>query len=189
MNYFALFGLTILATGLVQDYKRDKGRNLRAKVLHAVCLGVLIASYAGSFRVLGLLARNFSKVKERFSVDVGVVPGQLHFILYLLHSALAMAVVVVAYRLIRRNEKSRRLLINLLPFLALLEVFSFYRGYLIDGDDLGVDHLLVVFTGILIIGGLTTIFIAVYRSKMMRMFFAPVEQNQQTILGERSSGG
>jgi hypothetical protein len=89
MNYFTLFGLVILAFGLIQDYKRDKGQNVKATVLHAVCLTILIASCAGSFRILGALIRNFDKAKERFSIDIGLVPGQLHFIFYLLHSALA----------------------------------------------------------------------------------------------------
>jgi hypothetical protein len=186
MNYFTLFGLAILAFGLVKDYKKDYGQNTTAKILHAICLAILIASYAGSFRILGMLTRNFNKVRERFSVDVGIVPGQLHFVLYLLHSALAMTVIVVAYQMIKRNEKSRRLLTILLPILALLEVFSFYRGWIIDADDLGMNHAFIFLIGFLLIGGLTSIIIAIYKSKSMTTFFATIEKNQPTPNGEKS---
>ena len=176
MNFFTLFGLVILAFGLMQDYKKDSGQNTKAKVFHAVCLTILIASYAGSFRILGTLLRNFDKAQERFSVDVGVVPGQLHFIFYLLHSALAMTTVVLAYQMIRRNDKARKWLIILLPFLALLEVFSFYRGWVSATDDFEGNHLSIVLIGILLVGGLAGSVIAIYKSKSMITFFTPSEQ-------------
>jgi hypothetical protein len=184
MNYFTLFGLVILTFGLIQDYKRDKGLNTKAKVFHAICLTILIASYAGSFGILGMWMRNFDKAQERFSVDVGLVPGQLHFIFYLLHSVLAMTVIIIAYRMIRRNDKSRKLLITLLPVLALLETFGFYRGWIIDGDDPEVNHGIILLMGFLVIGGLTSVLIAIYKSKFMRTFFTTTEQNQLLTDGE-----
>ncbi len=177
MIYFTLFGLVILAFGLMQDYKKDSEQNLKAKVLHAICLTILIASYAGSFRILGMLLRNFDKAKERFSADVCLVPGQLHFIFYLLHSALAMTVVILAYQMIRRNNKSRRLLLIVLPFLALLEVFSFYRGWVTDSGDLELNHFMIVLIGFLLVGGLASSIIAIYKSKFMITFFTPIEKN------------
>ncbi len=182
MNFFTLFGLVILALGLMQDYKKDSAQNTKAKVFHAVCLTILIASYAGSFRILGSLIRNFDKAQERFSVDVGLVPGQLHFIFYLLHSALAMTTVVLAYQMIRRNDKSRKWLIRVLPFLALLEIFSFYRGWVLAGDDLEVNHSMIVLIGFLLVGGLAGIIIAIYKSKFMIAFFTPIEQAPSNIL-------
>ncbi len=185
MIFFTLFGLSTLAFGLTNDYKRDKGQNIKAKILHAICLTILMASYAGYFGILGMLVRNFDKVKEKFSFDVGIVSGQLHFILYLLHSILAMAVVAVAYQMIKRNEKSRRLLTFLLPFLALLEVFNFYRGWVADGDDLEVSHGFIFLIGFLLFGGLTSAIIAIYKSKFMMTFFTTIEQNQLTTNGEK----
>lgn len=178
MNYFTLFGLVILTFGLIQDYKRDKGQNTRAKVFHAICLTILIAGYAGSFRIIGTLTRNFDKAHERFSVDVGLVSGQLHFIFFLLHSILSMTIIIIAYQMIRRNQKSRKLLITLLPFLALLEIFGFYRGWIIEVGDLGVNHGVILLMGFLLIGGLTSVIVAIYKSKFMRIFFAVAEQNK-----------
>jgi hypothetical protein len=186
MNYFTLFGLVILTLGLIQDYKKDSGQNIKAKVLHAICLTVLIASYAGSFRILGAIMRNFDKVKERFSVDVGLIPGQLHFIFYLIHSALAMTVVILAYQMIRRKEKSRGLLIILLPFLGLLEVFSFYRGWVTDGGDFELNHFMILLIGLLLVGVPTGLIITIYKSKSMTTFFTSVGQTQVETSGEKA---
>ena len=73
---FVIFGLVFLVIGLVKDYQRDKGKHVTAKVFHAICLALLISSYAGSFKIIGMLMRNFDGAKERFSTDVGIVPGQ-----------------------------------------------------------------------------------------------------------------
>ncbi|MBI3221474.1 MAG: hypothetical protein HYZ44_18330 [Bacteroidetes bacterium] len=177
MNYFTLFALAILTFGLIQDYKKDKGQNIKAKVLQAVCLTILIASYAGSFRILGALIRNFDKAKERFSVDVGLVPGQLHFIFYLLHATLAMTVIILAYQMIRRNDKSRRWLIILLPFVTLLEVFSFYRGWVTNSGDLELNHSMILLIGFLLVAGLASIIVAIYKSKSIITFFTTIEPN------------
>lgn len=171
MNYFTLIGLGALLFGLIADYKKDSGQHTMAKILHAICLTMLIGCYAGSFRILGTWIRNFDKVKERFTVDVGIVPGQLHFVFYLIHSALAMTTIVLAYRMISRHEKSRQWLIKLLPFLGLFEVFGFYRGWVADGDDLNLNHAVILFIGFLIVGGLTSFVIAIYKSRAMTVFF------------------
>jgi hypothetical protein len=141
---FTIFALIFLVIGLIQDYQRDKGKNMKAKVFHAICLTFLIASYAGSFKILGMLVRNFDEARERFSTNVGPIPGQIHWVIYLLHSVVVMTIIVLAYQMIRRNDKSRKLLVKLLPLAGLLEVFSFYRGWVIDGDDLGVNHGITV---------------------------------------------
>jgi hypothetical protein len=53
----------------------------------------------------------------------------------------------------------------------LAEIFSFYRGWLADGDDLGMNHSLIILIGFLFIGGLTVGVIAIYNSRFMKIFF------------------
>jgi hypothetical protein len=169
---FTIFALFFLVIGLAQDYQRDKGKNIKAKVLHAVCLTVLIVSYAGSFKILGMLIRDFDGARERFSTNVGPISGEIHWIIYLVHSALVMTIIILAYQMIRRLDKSRRLLVKLLPLAGLLEVFGFYRGWVTDGDDLGVNHGMVILIGLLFVGGITTLIFLVYNSRFMKEFFA-----------------
>jgi hypothetical protein len=168
---FTIFALIFLAIGLVQDYQKDKGQYIKAKVFHAICLTILVTSYAGSFKILGMLFRNFDGARERFSTSIGAIPGQVHWIIYLVHSVVVMTIIVLAYQMIRRSDKSRRLLVKLLPLAGILEVFGFYRGWVIDGDDLGVNHWVIVLIGVLFVGTLTTIIFRIYNSKFMKEFF------------------
>lgn len=188
---FTIFALVFLVIGLVQDYKRDKGKHIKAKVFHAICLTFLIASYAGSFKILGMLIRDFDGARERFSTNVGPISGQLHWLIYLVHSGLVMTIIILAYQMIRRLDRPRRLLVKLLPLAGLLEVFSFYRGWVADGGDLGVNHGIIILIGLLLVGGLTTLIFLIYNSKFMKEFFAygqPEEMgNAKTAVSEQKA--
>lgn len=168
---FTIFALAFLVIGLAQDYQKDKKQNIKAKIFHAICLTILIASYAGSFKILGMLIRDFDGARERFSTSVGPISGQIHWAIYLVHSALVMTIIILAYQMIRRLDKSRRLLLKLLPLAGLLEVFSFYRGWIIDGDE-GVNHGVIIVIGLVIVGGFTVFIFWVYNSVFMKNFFA-----------------
>ena len=135
MNTFTIIITGLVIFHLIRDFKRDKGEFKKAKIVHMICLGLLFLSYAGSFRFLGWTIRHFDKVQERFSVDVGVVPGELHLVLYLLHLGLLFTVLILAYQMVTRKEKARKLILYILPFLALVETFNFYRGWINAGDD------------------------------------------------------
>ena len=113
---FRIFALIFLVVGLVHDYKRDKGQNVKAKVFHAACLTVLIFGYADSFNILRMLIWNFDGIKEHFSTDLGLISGQIHWFIYLAHPAIAIIILTLAYQIIRRVDKSRMLLVKLLPW-------------------------------------------------------------------------
>jgi hypothetical protein len=178
---FTIIALIFLVVGLIKDFQKDKGQHVKAKVFHAICLTVIIFSYAGSFQILGMLIRDFEGAHQRFSTPVGFVPGQLHWIIYLIHSALVMTIIILAYQMIRRSEKSRKLLVTLLPAAGLLELFSFYRGWISDGDYLGVSNGLINLVGLLIVGGATLAIYMVYDSKFMKAFFS--FEQEKTLQG------
>src|SRR5688500_8270802 len=117
---FTIFALVFLVIGLVKDYQRDKGKNIKAKVFHAICLTLLIASYAGSFKILGMLIRDFDGARERFSITVGPISGEISWYIYLVHSAIAMTIIILAYQMIRRLDKPRKMMIKILPLLGVL---------------------------------------------------------------------
>lgn len=171
MSSLTIIILVIMALGLFRDYKRDSGLNRKAKTYHAILLTLFLASYAGSFRIVGAAIRNFEGVKTRFSVDVGIVPGQLHLILYFLHAIVSLAVLVFAYQMIGRKDNARKRFVFLLPFLGILSVFGFYRGWLNTPDELILSDWMIILFGILIMGGLTLLYIKVYNSEWMKKFF------------------
>jgi hypothetical protein len=169
---FTIFALIFLAILLVQDYQRDKGKNIKAKVFHAICLTYMIAGYAVSYKTIGMLIRDFDGARERFSANVGPVSGQVQWFIYLVSSAVGIAIIILSYQMVRRLDKSRRLLLKLLPLAGILEAFNFYRGWVIDGDDFGLNHGIIILIGLLVAGGLTTLIFLVYNSNLMKEFFS-----------------
>jgi hypothetical protein len=176
---FVVIAFIFLVIGLIKDYQKDKGRHVKAKVFHAICLTVIIYSYAGSFQILGMLIRDFDGAHQRFSVPVGFVSGDVHWIIYLIHSALVMTIIILAYQMIRRSEKARRMLVILLPIAGLLEVFGFYRGWVSGEANLGVSDGLIILIGLVIVGGITLVIYLVYSSEFMKTFF--VFEHEKTL--------
>jgi len=171
MNRFTIIALVIMALGLYKDYKRDSGLNKKAKTYHAFLLTLLLASYAGSFGVVGAIIRNFEGLKNQFSVDVGIVPGQVHLVLYFLHTLVSLAILVFAYQMISRNEKARKRLVSLIPILGVLSVFSFYRGWLNTPEELILSDWMIILIGAIIMGAMTMLYLKVYNSQWMKKFF------------------
>jgi|GEM_PF-6879671 len=171
MNPFSLIVVAIVAFGLFKDYKRDAGLNKKAKAYHAVLLSLLLITYAGSFGIIGQLLRNFGEIKAAVSVDVGIVPGQVHFIFYFLNVLVSLVVLLSAYQMISRNEQARKRLVTLLPFLGFLSIFSFYKSWIVSDDDLLIDHWIILLLGTVFMGGLAAIYFKIYNSHWMQTFF------------------
>ena len=171
MDRFTIIILIFTVFGLFKDYKRDKGLNKKAKIYHSILLTLLLTSYAGSFRVLGSIIRNFDKVETLVNIDIGIIPGQVHFVLYFLNLVTSLIVLVFAYQMINRNEVARKRLLLFLPFLGILSVFTFYKGWVNSSGENIINDWTIILIGIIIIGSITTIYIKVYRSEWMKKFF------------------
>lgn len=169
---FTIFALIFLAIGLAHDYNKDKGTNIKAKVCHGICLAVLISSYAGSMKIIGMLIRDFDGARKRFSIPFGPISGEAQWLIYLGHSAVVITVVILAYQMIRRSDKSRVWLLRILPVAALFEVFSFCRSWILGSVDIGVEDGIIILFALIFIAGTTAAIIFIYSSKFMRDFFA-----------------
>lgn len=172
MGVFTIIISILLITGLTKNYRLDAGEHKTAKIIHAVCLSVLCLAYSGSFRHIGWLMFHFDKTREIYSADIGIVPGNIHFLIYLVHLALVLFVIMFCYQMIGRNNKARVQLLYFLPFLALTEAFNFYRGWFSEGDEGQINHLLVFWIGLILFGGLSALMIIAYTGKSMKAFFA-----------------
>jgi hypothetical protein len=172
MGVFTIIISVLLITGLAKNYRLDAGEHKKAKIIHAICLTLLCLSYSGSFRHVGWLMFHFDKTREIYSADIGAVPGNIHFLIYLVHLVLALFILMLSYQMINRNTKARVQLLYFLPFLALTEAFNFYRGWFSDGDDGQINHFLVFWVGLVLFGGLSALIIIVYTGKSMKSFFA-----------------
>ena len=172
MNKYAIFALVIMVVGLYQDFKKDKGLNKKAKIYHSILLTLLIWSFAGSFGYLGVLVRRFEDVQNKFGVDVGIFPGLVHLILFYLNLALGLAVLVISYQMINRKENARKKLILFIPLLAITQVFFFYKGWLSGGEIDFFNDYAILLIGAIIMGGAAFIYIKIYDSSFMRVFFS-----------------
>ena len=158
--------------GLIKDFKKDKGLNKKAKVYHTILLSLLIASYAGTLRSLAWGIKNFEKAQIQFSVDVGIVPGNIHFILFILNLVLSLVVLFSAYQMINRKETARKRMLLVFPFLGLTSIFNFYRGWLNTPDELILNDMTILLIATIIMGGITFFYFKIYNSDWMSSFFS-----------------
>lgn len=167
---YTLAGFVLLNMQLQKDHMVDKGRHKKAKIFQTIVLSLIVATYASALRYPGYLLRHFDKAFEKFGASIGLVPGHLHFKIFLLHVVLMIAALVLAFLMARRNQKARQMFLYLLPFLALAEAFGFYRGWL--GEDNGpYDQVVAFLFGLILFGGMATGIILIYRTKLMDEFF------------------
>ncbi len=183
MKGFTVIALLILAVGLYHNYQQDGGRHRKAKVWQAICLALLVQSYASTFGQVGWLVTHLSAAHQRFSYAVGYVPGEMHWAFYLLHTGVGLLTLLTAVRMINRSDAARRRLLWLLPLLVLFETFSFYRGWLSDGAEGPLMQAVVLEMGLALNGAVALMLLLVYRSRFMKAFYrtAPVAVESTSV--------
>lgn len=176
MNGFKVIALLILAVGLYHNYQQDSGQQRRAKVWQAICLVLLVQAYASIFGQVGWLVTHWEAAKQKFGHAVGYVPGQVHFLLYLLHIGLALLTLLTTMRMINRSDAARRRLLWLLLLLVVAETFSFYRGWLSGGAEAPLMHAFILALGLAFNGAVAAVMAVVYSSRFMKAFYqgAPI---------------
>lgn len=173
-----------MALGLFRDFKRDKGKNNKAKIFHSILLTFLIWAFAGSFGKIGWLIRNFDRTKELFGTKVGILSGNFNLIIFYLNLALSLIVLVFAYQMINRKESARKKLLIFLPFLAVTSVFQFYTSWLKVGEDALFNDSIILLIGAIVIGTVTFIYLKVYGSNFMKSFFNYKPESKEEIINE-----
>jgi hypothetical protein len=155
----------------MNDFKIDQGQNKMAKTFQTICLALIVLHTATSVRYFGWLFRHFDKAQEKYTSDVGIIPGEVHFLIFVSNILLLLSVLIIAFFLANRNLKARKLLFYFLPALALTETFNVYRGWLSDGDDAGFNHGIIFLIGFVIFGTISSGILLLYNTKFMKDFF------------------
>ena len=171
MNGFKVIALLILAAGLYHNYGLDSGQHRRAKVWQAICLALLVQAYASIFGQVSWLVSHWPDAQQKFGRAVGYVPGEVHWLLYLLHLGLALLTLLTAMRMINRSDAARRRLLWLLPLLVLAETFGFYRGWLSGSAEVPLMHAFILMLGLAFNGTVALVMALVYRSRFMQVFY------------------
>ncbi len=171
MNRFIIFTLIYVVFWLYKDFKNDKGLHIKAKIFHSILIFLLMSSFAGSFARLGWTIGHMDKIIERFGVDVGIVPGPVHLIIYFVNLVLSLTILVLAYQMVRRKDMARKLFMNLFPILALTTVFNIYRGWLSETGGIELSDLTIFIGGFIVMSGISFLYLKIYSSKWMVEFF------------------
>lgn len=171
MTTFRIILVIFLFLGLSGDFKKDKGSHKKAKTYHTICTSILLLLYAGSLRHVFWFLNNFQTTIERLKIDTGMLPGEFNLINFIVHMVLVVIVLFAIYGMIGRQEKSRRIVIRFLPFLAITEIFTTYSAILTDDPTIQYHLAIFVFATILI-GGSTYAIIRIYKTEFMNRFFS-----------------
>lgn len=171
MDYITICSLAFMVFILMNDFKRDKGLQKKAKIYHSILLTPLIFSYADAIYLLPKVFLNLEYVKNQFSVDVGIFPGTVNLIFFFLNLVLSAAVLIFAFQMTRREDRGRKRFLSVLPFFALISVFNFYRGWITTPEGLVLNDMSILFIATLIVGGIAFVYYKVYSSKWMIAFF------------------
>src|SRR6478736_2020786 len=164
-----IIAVFFLIFGLYKDYSRDKKQHVKAKVLHAIALVILLYFFAGSFSYLGRLFRNFDLFQSRFHVPLGIFSADIHYYSSFVHIGLSLVIILLTYNMIKRHDSARIKLVKVLPLIIPTEVLSFYRGFQAD-EPIGNDYL-VLALGLFVMGALFLGVSYLYTRPFMINFF------------------
>jgi hypothetical protein len=164
--------LSIAGIYLYHDYKRDKGLHIKAKIINGLVIGLVTFLYADYFRYVIWMIRKPDKVKEMWNTPVGIIPGELHLFINILSVFAGISLIIFASQLTKRSLNGRVWTLRLMPILTAVEIFSFYRGWISDGNDSMADQILALVTGTILVGGICILIIRTYKTEFMNDFFS-----------------
>lgn len=164
------FILIIIIANLIRDFNRDKGKHVRAKTIHAILVSFLFLAFTGSISQGMNIIRNFSEIITNTS-QAGILPREMALLVIFLNSALAIFVFFLLSKLLRRQNKSRKMLVKILPLLAIVAPLNVYRSASIDSPIDSPGEWFSVLALYLIIGGFFFGIMKIYQSPSLVRFF------------------
>jgi hypothetical protein len=170
MIYLNLFFILIFVSLLIKDYSLTKGMFMKAKIFHAIAIACLFSFFRTSWLWLNWFVLKASKMDLLFRRDYGIFSGSFMKIDYIINSSLGAIATIAAVGLLTRNALSRKILLNLIPFLILTTTVQAYSGIFTKRTDEINDYFLLVLCLIatsLLLGWIYLL----YKSKFMIEFF------------------
>lgn len=168
--FFLLIIVAIVVAGLIKNYSIDKGKHLKAKWVHGLLITLLMYSFVGSISQGIKIVFSFSSFLET-TPAVGIIPKNAHILLIIIHTVLSILVFVYAGKMIGRKNEDRLRMIKILPFVGFLSSLFFYRGFVQDGDKMGIPDWVILLMGFIIMMGIYIGTMKIYQSKFMVRFF------------------
>ncbi|HEY8402671.1 MAG TPA: hypothetical protein VIK89_15485, partial [Cytophagaceae bacterium] len=132
-----------------------------------------------SFQYFGWMLRKPNQVFEIWNTPVGIIPGEVYLIINILCVLSGIALVIFASKMTKRSKACRTWTLRVLPVITLTEIVSFYKGWMSEGDDSLIQHVLAFVIGTISLGGICTLIILAYTSEYMNNFFS--RKNLDTV--------
>ena len=151
------------------DYKKNKG-HVKAKVIHCVLLAYLVFYYSTAFAYVSGLLRNGEHIIAQYQTAIGLLSSDLNLIIWVGQLITTCLLSYCAFGLVVRKEKSRNLLLKVLPFAFIFDSLGAYRDFVIAGDE-GLNHYAILIVCAIIIGGINVVIFYSYKSKTLIDFF------------------
>lgn len=172
MSYFfiALF-LLLFVPIILMRYNKDKGENNSAKVFNLIVSLFLLYSFSSTTKLeLTQVFTESEKLTEKVFVEVGILSPFVSGFSWLLYVTLSFVLTVIIIQVALRKEKSRMILLRILPFYWILNSINVYK-YIIPKND-SVSNSDYLIPGILILNGIFIILIYVFYSRnFIKIFF------------------
>lgn len=173
---FLLIVLGISAIYLYLDFRTDPKDHAKAKIVHGILIVLLFYSYLGSISDFVNTMRNIGSFFQQQQA-IGIIPGGISAVISFLSSILSVIVLWNVGKMMRRHNGARKLVIKLLPLLGLFGVFSFYGGFVLDGDMMGFSDWGIILLGFIIMMGIFLGIMFIYCAPFMVRFFERVSPN------------
>ncbi|NMC58439.1 MAG: hypothetical protein GYA51_03490 [Candidatus Methanofastidiosa archaeon] len=153
---------------LYRDFKSTSGF-VKQKILHLLIIIFLLYVYRDSIRYILNFLGNFTDYFNKSYVQAGILSPLINFLVNLISNLLGSVLFISAIGLLVRNEYFRKVVIQIMPFVIILNIPGLYIGYLGQSTDLSKKVFLIVSIVIFIIYILIYL---LYRSELMKEFFA-----------------
>ncbi|MFK7970604.1 MAG: hypothetical protein AB8F95_09560, partial [Bacteroidia bacterium] len=173
-DYFNIIFACIVIFYLIKDYKTDGKRHRTAKILHAICMFILVIIYSDSISQLVRLVSNFENIGV-INPPVGLITSNVMRGVYMINVFLGIIALFIFSGMLARNEKRRRMALVLFLILGGIGSISTYIQFTVMSSkmELSASQSGFIITSAIVLH--LCIFLALfflYRSKMMVRFFA-----------------
>ena len=164
--------LGIFFTRAQNQSGRLKGGRYNA---HLFLTWVLMALHCMSPNTLFWAINNSSAISTYFHVPVGPVPAAINLVTWVLSLVFGLGSILLAFGLALRKEKIRVLFIRLIPVIAIVDFFEFFKGYLSGSPAFPTDFVVIGIIICLLVVGLIhgTLYSFYRKERTISLIFEP----------------
>jgi len=152
------------------EYHKDRNMHILAKVVNMLLSFFLFHNYIGNIKESFLMILNdHSKFLNENYNHVGVLSPSVSLFFWALYLIMSIPIVVISLKLPLRNDKSRRMLIRMLPYFWLIESVHDYKYFVIHNSDIK-DPIIILIALFVILVPIVLLYI-VYTRRFILVFF------------------